>query len=306
VSQAASDRTFGDESDVCDNAAAVRCYSTTAAGPPTDEAAVTRAGTGALGPAESARASRRAWNADADDYQAEHGDFLGAVEFRWCPEGLTEGQAGLLGAVGGRRILELGCGAASCARWLRVRGADVVGLDISERMLAHARSACAETGIGVPMIQADGRGLPLQSGSFDTVCSAFGAIPFVADLTGVLTEVCRVLRPGGRWVFAVPHPMRWPFPDVGGQAGLTVTGCYFDRTPYVEVDEAGRASYVEHHRTVGDFVRAIRSAGLELVDLVEPEWSAGTEHAWGQWTPLRGAHFPGTAIFCCRRPARRA
>ncbi len=50
---------------------------------------------------------------------------------------------------------------------------------------------------------------------------------------------------------------------------------YFDRTPYVEQDETGAATYVEHHRTLGDRVREISAAGLVLVDLVEPEWPDG-------------------------------
>ncbi len=68
----------------------------------------------------------------------------------------------------------------------------------------------------------------------------------------VMREVARVLRPGGRWVFAVNHPMRWMFSDDPGPDGLTVTQSYFDRTPYVEVDAAGVPTYVEHHRTLGD------------------------------------------------------
>ncbi len=302
----ASDRAFDDESDVCRNARAGRFYSAEEHGSLLrDPPRVTRAALRPVDHLDSMRASRRTWNADADAYQAEHGTFLGAAEFVWCPEGLTEGQAGLLATVRGARVLELGCGAASCARWLRAHGAEVVGLDLSERMLAHARSGAAGTEIDVPLVQADAAALPLRSRSFETVCSAFGAIPFVADLESVLAEVRRVLRPGGQWVFAVPHPMRWPFPDVGGESGLTVTGSYFDRRPYVELDQRDRVDYVEHHRTVGDFVRGIRAAGLELDDLVEPEWPAGAEHEWGQWTPLRGAHFPGTAIFCCRRPEHR-
>jgi hypothetical protein len=59
---------------------------------------------------------------------------------------------------------------------------------------------------------------------------------------------------------------------------------------------------VEHHRTVGDRVREIVAAGLILEDLVEPEWPPGLNQNWGQWSPLRGALYPGTAIFCCRRP----
>jgi hypothetical protein len=104
-------------------------------------------------------------------------------------------------------------------------------------------------------------------------------------------------------VFAVTHPMRWIFPDDPGPNGLHVTGSYFDRTPYVEVDAEGRATYVEHHRTLGDFVHALTGAGLTLLDLVEPTWPDELTEEWGQWSPLRGALFPGTAIFQCRRVA---
>ena len=77
---------------------------------------------------------------------------------------------------------------------------------------------------------------------------------------------------------------------------------YFDRTPYVEVDATGEATYVEHHRTLGDYVEAITGAGLVLDKLIEPEWPPENTQEWGQWTPMRGALFPGTAIFCTRLP----
>ncbi|HEX4102405.1 MAG: class I SAM-dependent methyltransferase [Pseudonocardiaceae bacterium] len=251
--------------------------------------------------AETVAANRRWWDADAADYLRAHGDFLGPADFVWCPEGLRESDAGLLGALVGRRVLEVGCGSAPCARWLAGRGAQVVGLDLSAEMLRHAVRAASETEISVPLVQADASRLPFAEGSFDLACSAFGAVPFVADSAAVMSEVARVLRPGGRWVFAVTHPFRWIFPDDPGEAGLTVAQSYFDRTPYVEVDRLRNPTYVEHHRTLGDRVREIVAAGLILEDLVEPEWPADLHREWGQWSPLRGALFPGTAIFCCRR-----
>jgi SAM-dependent methyltransferase len=252
--------------------------------------------------AETRRANRNWWDGDAEEYLAEHGEFLGAVDFCWCPEGLREGEARLLGEVAGRRVLEVGCGAAQCARWLAAAGAYAVGLDLSAGMLAGATRLSAATGHAVPLVQADAERLPFADASFDLACSAHGAVPFCADTGAVMAEVARVLRPGGRWVFATPHPVRWMFADDPGPEGLLARMPYFDRAPYVEEDAAGRATYVEHHRTLGDRVREITAAGLSLVDLIEPEWPAGHTRVWGQWSPLRGAILPGTAIYVCVKP----
>jgi SAM-dependent methyltransferase len=256
----------------------------------------------AVGSTESERASRRWWDADADDYLAEHGRDIGETDFVWCPEGLREADARLLGDVAGLRVLELGCGSAPCARWLAAQGAHPVALDLSAAMLRHAAALGAATRLVVPLVQAGAERLPFTDASFDAVCSAFGAVPFVAEPERVMREVARVLRPGGRWVFAVNHPMRWMFSDDPGPDGLTVQQSYFDRTPYVEIDAAGNPTYVEHHRTLGDRVRDIVAAGLVLDDLVEPEWPEDRETVWGQWSPLRGRLFPGTAIFVTHKP----
>jgi SAM-dependent methyltransferase len=253
--------------------------------------------------AESQRASRMWWDADAADYLAEHGRDIGETDFVWCPEGLREADAHLLGEVAGARVLEVGAGSAPCARWLAAQGARPVALDLSGAMLRHAAALGVSTGVAVPLVQAGAERLPFGDGVFDAACSAFGAVPFVADPRRVMREVARVLRPGGRWVFAVNHPMRWMFSDDPGPDGLTVTQSYFDRTPYVEVDEAGAATYVEHHRTLGDRIREIAAAGFRLVDFIEPEWPAGHTQEWGQWSPTRGAILPGTAIYVCELPA---
>jgi SAM-dependent methyltransferase len=179
---------------------------------------------------------------------------------------------------------------------LDVRRPVPVGLGRAQSGLARAADLNRATGIDVPLVQADAGALPLADGSVDLACSAFGGLPFVADAGAVFAEVARVLRPGGRFVASVNHPLRWPFPDSPDPEDLRVVSSYFDRTPYVETDDAGRTVYVEHHRTVGDWVRAVVGAGLTLVDLLEPEWTPGRTQTWGQWSPERGALVPGTLI----------
>ena len=255
-----------------------------------------------VGPRESRQAVRGWWDSTASDYQDEHGDFLGDADFVWCPERLREAEARLLGDVAGQRVLEVGAGAAQCSRWLVGQRALPVAIDLSASQLAHARTLDARTGVTVRTVQADAQQLPFADDSFDLACSAYGALPFVEDSAAVMREVARVLRPGGRWVFSVTHPIRWCFPDDPGVGGLVAQTSYFDRRAYVEQDERGVASYVEHHRTIGDRVRDVVAAGLVIDDIVEPEWPADHDRPWGQWSPLRGAILPGTAIFKTHRP----
>ncbi len=265
------------------------------------DAAATRVARRAVGEDDTRAAARSWWDAEADSYQAEHGAFLGDSDFLWCPEGLREADAHLLGEVAGARILEIGAGAGQCARWLAARGTDAVALDLSAGQLRHAAALNASTGTDVPLVQASATALPFADASFDSVCSAFGALPFVADSPAVMREVARVLRAGGRFVFSVTHPFRWCFPDTASAGDLDVRMSYFDRRPYVEYDDQGRPSYTEHHRTVGDRVREAVTAGFTVLDIVEPEWPETNANVWGQWSPERGELVPGTAIFVCRK-----
>src|SRR5690606_4929621 len=192
-------------------------------------------------------------------------------DFCWCPEGLREADAALLGplpGLRGRRVLEVGAGAAQCSRWLAARGVDAVATDVAPGMVEAAAALDARTGITVPARVADARDL----------------------------------RPGGRWVCSATHPLRGAFPDDPTAAGLTVVRSYFDRTPYVEEDAAGEPVYAEFHRTFGDHVRDVVGAGLVLLDVVEPEWPDDLEEVWGGWGPERGRLLPGTAIFRTRKP----
>ncbi len=247
---------------------------------------------------ESMVANSRDWDAYADEYQATHGEFLGDAGFVWGPEGYREDEAGHLGDVSGRRVLEIGSGAGQCSRWVLVHGGRPVGLDVSPRQLQHSRRLDQETGQRVPVVLATGALLPFADDSFDVVFSSFGALQFLADPSTVVGETARVLRPGGRFAFSVTHPTRWMFPDDPDEGGLTASQSYWDRTPYVEVDDGtGRVSYVEHHRTIGDWVRQLAGHGFTLVDLDEPEWPEDHDRVWGGWSRLRGRLTPGTAIF---------
>jgi SAM-dependent methyltransferase len=251
--------------------------------------------------AESLRANRADWDAYADEYQATHGEYLGDAGFLWGPEGSREDDLGALGPVAGRDVLEIGCGAGQCSRWVLAHGGRPVGIDVSMRQLQHSRRIDEAQGVVVPTLCASAAALPFADDSFDVVFSAFGALQFVAEAHPLVDDVARVLRSGGTFAFSITHPTRWMFPDDPGPGGLTASQSYWDRTPYVEVDdETGQTRYVEHHRTLGDWVGLLAGAGFVITALGEPEWPADHDRTWGGWSRTRGVLTPGSAIFVAR------
>ena len=260
--------------------------------PPADDADLRSAGYRPVGTRESVSGNRSWWDAEAADYRTEHAEHL-AGRLVWGPEGLDEEAAGLLGEVAGRSVVELGAGAGDCTAWLLRVGARAVATDLSGAMLRLAPKPAP------PRLICDARQLPFADRSFDIAFSAYGAVPFIGDPERLFAEVARVLRPGGRWVFSITHPIRWAFPDDPGPSGLQATRSYFDRTPYVETGPDGAVTYAEHHRTLGDRIRSLIETGFTVLDLVEPEWPDTLERPWGAWSPLRGRLIPGTAIFVC-------
>jgi demethylmenaquinone methyltransferase / 2-methoxy-6-polyprenyl-1,4-benzoquinol methylase len=93
----------------------------------------------------------------------------------------------------GDRVLDACCGTGDLAIAARRRGADVIGLDFSERMLARARAKDSS----VEWVRGDVLALPFGDASFDAVTVGFG-VRNVDDLGAGLRELRRVLRPGGR------------------------------------------------------------------------------------------------------------
>ena len=96
-------------------------------------------------------------------------------------------------------VLELGCGTGLSAASLRAVGRDVGGIDVSFDQLHLARARCRW------VMQADAHALPIATASFDTVAFAFLHTD-VEDLSVVVREVARVLRPGGRVISLGIHP----------------------------------------------------------------------------------------------------
>lgn len=107
------------------------------------------------------------------------------------------------------RVLDLGCGEGYCSRELRRRGAkEVYGVDLSQGMIEAARSQEAQTSLGINYEVSCATNLKQFSDrEFDLVVAVFlFNYLTIAQTQQCMAEVLRLLRPGGRFIFSVPHP----------------------------------------------------------------------------------------------------
>ncbi len=112
----------------------------------------------------------------------------------------------------GLRVLEYGCGEGSYAFELAKRGADVVGIDISTVAIEKASAKAAGLGLKIDFREMDAEALQFPDASFDLICGT-GIIHHL-DVAKSMSELARVLKPGGRAVFAEPlghNPALWAF-----------------------------------------------------------------------------------------------
>lgn len=122
----------------------------------------------------------------------------------WPWQRLNEGNASshqvlaaLLEPRTGERWLDVGTGGGGLALELARSGASVVGVDVAEDGLEHARAAAAEQRLSAEFSLGDAHELPFADGAFDGVASAFGVI-FAAEPERAATELARACRPGGK------------------------------------------------------------------------------------------------------------
>jgi ubiquinone/menaquinone biosynthesis C-methylase UbiE len=118
----------------------------------------------------------------------------------------------LVGDLTGKTVLDLGCGSGENSLLLARRGADVIGVDISESLLALAQQRLAVNGCAdacVRFVPASAHRLPIPDASVDVVVGI--AILHHLDLDATSREVFRVLKPGGRAIFKEPVRDSWLF-----------------------------------------------------------------------------------------------
>lgn len=210
--------------------------------------------------AEHTRRTREAYDRLAAVWSAttDEGPYNGFLE-RPALRSLVPGN--LAGAV----VLDAGCGSGAQAEWLLDRGAEVVGVDLSPRMIEEAERRC---GGRARFLVADlAQPLPLEPASLDGItCSLM--LHYLADWNVPLGSFASALRPGGWAVISLDHPFAPPL--------RSQQGGYFDTELVGETWHKADVEVSQQfwRRPLGAVIGAFADAGFVVDRVAEARPSA--------------------------------
>jgi ubiquinone/menaquinone biosynthesis C-methylase UbiE len=207
----------------------------------------------------------------------------------------------MLGSIRRKRILDLCCGEGYNSRILARKGAKVIGVDFSERMISLAIQEEEKEALQIEYHVLDARDLHLFKKDAFEIVACFMALQDIEDYQGAVREVYRVLRKPGHFVFAIPHPCfevrlsegrrigGWVY-EKGTEDESTETALnlkidkpapyfavdrYFDAHSYIIPWEMERLTKhfrtTSFHRTLTDYAEALHNAGFHISRLKEPK-----------------------------------
>jgi SAM-dependent methyltransferase len=245
---------------------------------------------------------QEAWDRASATYLERRGRDVSTVSYgNLAP---SEDELGLLGVLAGASVLDIGCGGGQNAVACALAGAKVVGIDISGAQLASARQLAAAHGVAIGWQQDDVANLGRElTARFDFVL-AIQVLPYLDDPAAMIRLIRAFLRPGGKLVTSIDHPLRNCFYDTElEELSPYPVRSYDDERPLLWNFAAGMPMQA-HHRPLGEWLGWVVAAGLELPQLIEaPAPPELCDELWPEDSPLAPLrHIPHTAIFVAQAP----
>ena len=245
--------------------------------------------------------NRAAWNEAAAHYAetlTERIAFLRGGGTNFC-DAERPYLAGLGGWCGRAIHLQCAGGTDTLSLW-NLGAKEVVGVDISEEMIAVARAKSEALNAPARWFRCDVLDAPHElDGTADLLYTGRGALCWLHDMDAWANVVTRLLKPGGRLYVFEGHPLTWIWDQEAGELRLDpVYGDYFQTT--VQVDQGWGPTYVgelskpkaelsrkyESQKTFGQILNPLLTAGLRLEKL--------EEHAETYWQQFE--HLPTEVV----------
>jgi len=248
----------------------------------------------------SAPDNRAAWNTISRAYQDRYEIPTDHIE--WgprCPDLDDE----LLGDVSGKRVVVIGCGGGQDCIVLAKHGAQVVGIDLSDKQIEYGRRLVDREGVVVTLLQGSAEHLKeVEDATQDLAISAH-AFNYVERADRALAEVFRVLKPGSPFALSVGHPFN---ATLAGGAPYEVKKSYWDvqqdwQWEFAEKNATGR--FRSWDRTVSEWFALLTNTGFRVDGLLEPRTVDEGDSTWdGSYDREKMRLIPTTLILKATKP----
>lgn len=220
--------------------------------------------------------NKKTWNIKTDIHVKS--DFYDTKSFIKGQTSLNDIELGLLGDVQGKSILHLQCHFGQDSISLQRMGANVTGVDLSDKAITVARDLAIKTNTLTQFICCDIYELPnFLDEKFDIVYTSYGTIGWLPDMDKWAAIISRFLKPNGKFVFVEFHPVVWMFDDDFTEIKYN----YFKDTPIVETEQgtyADKNAAVElesitWNHSMSEVLNSLIVSGLEINSLNEYDYS---------------------------------
>ncbi len=220
--------------------------------------------------------NRQSWNNRVDAHLKS--EFYDQAGFISGNSSLKSIELDLLGDVAGKSILHLQCHFGQDSISLSKLGADVTGVDLSDKAIDTARKIAEEAGTNTAFICCDVYDLPKYTNQqFDIVFTSYGTIGWLPDLDLWAKVVAKHLKPDGRFVFVEFHPFVWMFDDNFERIAYN----YFNSGAIVETENGSYADkaadisqeYVMWNHALSEVFNSLIQNGLAIASFDELDYS---------------------------------
>jgi 2-polyprenyl-3-methyl-5-hydroxy-6-metoxy-1,4-benzoquinol methylase len=220
--------------------------------------------------------NRQSWNNRTETHlKSEFYDLDGFLKGKTS---LNEIELNLLGEIKGKTILHLQCHFGQDTISLSRLGADVTGVDLSDKAIESAKQIANDTNSNTKFICCDIYELPNHlDEKFDIVFTSYGTIGWLPDLDKWAKIISKYLKPNGQFVFVEFHPVVWMFDDNFEKIGYR----YFNSGAILETESGTYAdkkaditqSYVMWNHGIGEVLSSLIKNGLEIKSFDELDYS---------------------------------
>lgn len=220
--------------------------------------------------------NKESWNNKTDSHVAS--EFYDMEGFLKGNTSLQEIELGLLGDISGKTVLHLQCHFGQDSISLSRLGAEVTGVDLSDKAIEKAKDLSVKTKSQATFICCNIYDLPnYLDKQFDIVFTSYGTIGWLPDLDKWAKIVSQFLKPNGKFIFVEFHPVVWMFDDNFDKIGFN----YFNSGAIIEAEEGTYADRdasisqenVTWNHSMSEVVNSLIKNGLEINALNEYDYS---------------------------------